>query len=336
MTKILEQADVTAKRLPIPVAAGRHHGIDALRFVLCFAVALLHTMPRGDVGVPPLWVVITGSVCRGAVPFFFITSRFFVRVPDRLDWKFLSRPVIRIFPVYAVWMAIYFAIDVHDTGKVPHIGFRELLTGGTALHLWFLPALAVAMIAVPVLLINAGRTATWLICLALAGVNLAFVAYRDILHLPEIPGTRAMIAPLLFLVGMEIARKAPIPKLSVAIFAVAVVWIITISEEFAISYLSKSPLVSHSSVATTYIFGSAIFLLAQALPGLRFIRFFSSLGIISLGIYASHLIFVRIFANLIGGATLATALAAAAAAIVSATILCLALNRSPLTRRFVR
>ena len=292
-------------------------------------------MPRSDVGVPQFWVVIAASVCRGAVPFFFVASGYYAKMPSTLDRQIILRPLLRLLPVYLVWMLIYFAVNSFEAGRVLGIDWRGLITGGTALHLWFLPALGFAMVAVLVLLTCAGRRVVWIVCLALAVTNLAFVGYRQLLHVPELGGTRAMAAPVLFLVGIELRRSNLSVKPLAAFCLVIAAWLVTLGEELLIARVTNNPLVSHSGVASTIGLGAALLLFARSLPSGRVSTALARLGAVSLGIYASHLIFVRAFASVIGAGNPMDALATAGAALAASTALCLLLERVEILRKLV-
>jgi surface polysaccharide O-acyltransferase-like enzyme len=316
--------------------AARHQGVDAMRFALCFAVVLLHAMPASDLGAPPIWAMVVGSLCRGAVPFFFVASGYYLRLPDRITPQLAIKPLRRLGPPYLAWVLIYTAVDYLAWGSVPDLGPRTLLTGGDAFHLWFLPALGVALVLVPAAILLLGNVGAVLLCGTLAAASIALGGYRGALELPEVGATRLMVAPLLVLIGSWLARRSAALPASVAIPLVIAAWGASLVEEATIAWLDQAPLRSHPIVISTLALGTLFFLLARALPAGRRTTAVAPLAAISLGIYASHLLFVRAFGMLIGSGTPERALAVAVLAFAAATLLSWLLARTRFTRFLVR
>lgn len=305
-------------------ATARLEGVDAARWLLCFPVAFLHSLPRPDVGHPPLLAALIGIACRGAVPFFFVASGYFARAGSPAE------PVKRLGPAYAAWLILYSLAD-RRPGQLLHL--HSWLTGGSAMHLWFSPALIVALAVVPNLVerLGAGRAA--FLCLVSAGASLAFDGYRAVLHLPAIGGTRLMMAPLMVYVGVLFRRKGVSASPAVALIVFALACVIAAGEERAIAKLAGVPLVSHAYVLATLAMGPALFLWAKGVT--RAPAWAARLGQISLGVYAAHLLFVRWFAAALREGGLAVDIAIGIAAVLAATLLSLILARMPATRWLV-
>jgi surface polysaccharide O-acyltransferase-like enzyme len=219
---------------------------------------------------------------------------------------------------------------------MPRLGLRTFLTGGSAFHLWFLPALGVALVLVPAAILLAGRTVATFLCIVLAAASIALGGYREVLHLPEVGATRLMIAPLLVLTGYWLARTPPAVRSASAAAFVIAAWGLSLIEESTIAWIMHLPLRSHAVVASTLAIGITLFLFARTLPTGRLISAAAPLGRISLGIYASHLLFVRAFMVVIGAGTLARSFLIALLAFGAATSLSWMLSRVRLTRPLVR
>lgn len=299
------------------IAAPRCRGIDAARWLLCFPVALLHSLPRPDIGHPPTSAILIAVVCRVAVPFFFVTSGYFAQAGNPLA------VIKRLAPVYLAWLIIYSLAD-HQLAQLLHPG--TWLTGGSAIHLWFIPALMIALIIVPNLVERAGLMVTGLLCLLSALGSLAFDAYRLILHLPVIGGTRLMIAAFLVYVGILFRRTGVTISPAVALLVFAMACAAAAGEELGIAYLSGAPLVSHAFVSATLVMGPALFLFARGIG--RVPAAAADLGMISLGVYAAHLLFVRLFLSQFGPGGLMMQIAAGTAAVLAATALSILLSRT--------
>jgi surface polysaccharide O-acyltransferase-like enzyme len=279
---------------------------------------------------------VLASACRSAVPFFFIASGYFMRVPSPWTFSAARRPLLRLLPVYIAWFLLYAGVDALLHGRVDGLTVRGLLTGGSAFHLWFLPVLGVTLAGVPAALALVGTRVTVSLAALLAVAGLAFGAYHAALHLHGIGGVRLTMAPALVLIGYGIRRADVALRTRRAMAMVLATLLLLLLEELLIAHLGGSAPTSHDIALMTYPLGAATFLLANSLNGARLLRLLAPLGTISLGVYASHLFFVGILAGSIGQDTPARACALAGAATLLATALSLALDRVPIARRLVR
>lgn len=294
----------------------RHAGIDAARYLLCFAVVLLHSLPRPDGGSPGLAQLLIAIFCRGAVPFFFITSGYLAHPKVGRP---SARPLVRLLPVYVFWMLVYGLLS--GPGGIGHPNLHQLVTGGTAFHLWFIPALAVSLTLVPWLVANAGLGLALAVCGLCSLAALAFDAYHQFLPIPALGGTRALAAPGLVLIGIMLARLDVAPKVHLAIPAVLIAWGLCWAEETAIAALAHRPAMSHAMVASTYLLGTALFLSALSASAGSLVRMVARLGRISLGVYASHLLFVMWLAARWGKMPLYHSFTIAILSMIAATLL---------------
>jgi surface polysaccharide O-acyltransferase-like enzyme len=295
-------------------------GVDAARWLLCFPVAFLHSMPRPDSGAPPTVAVLIAIACRGAVPFFFVASGYFASSRHSLA------PFKRLAPVYVAWLLIYSIAD-YNLWQLLRPG--TWATGGTALHLWFLPALIVAVTAIPASVDHWGAKITGALCILAAGCGVSFDAYRLVIDMPVIGGTRLMTAPLLVYCGIMIRRIGlsvpPISALLVFAFACALAF----GEEALIARLAHAPIVSHAAVAATFLMGPALFLCAKGIGQAP--SWMSRLGAISLGVYAAHLLFVWLLLPAFGNGGVIQQIAIGIAAVLAATFTSMLLSHSAAT-----
>jgi surface polysaccharide O-acyltransferase-like enzyme len=298
--------------------------IDAARWLCCFAVAFLHSTPGLDVTSPSSIAVLISIACRGAVPFFFVTSGYFAKSGSQI------RTIRRLAPVYISWLIIYSIL----ANRIDQLqSFRTWATGGVAYHLWFIPTLMFTLIVVPNTVKYCGLVATGLLCTTLALCSLGFDAYRFLLIIPAIDGTRLMMAPLIVYIGIVIRRTeiSLSPLVSLSIFMVA--WVVAVSEETAIAHLSHSPLVSHANVTSTILMGPALFLCAKSLS--RASIWLSALGKVTLGVYAAHLLFLQLIVTAVGSGGIPRQIAISIATVLCATIASLGLSRFKFTKWLV-
>jgi surface polysaccharide O-acyltransferase-like enzyme len=208
-----------------------------------------------------------------------------------------------------------------NPGGLTHPSIHQLITGGAAFHLWFIPALAVALTLVPWLVANAGQGVAITVCGFCSLAGLAFDAYRPFLPIPAFGGTRILAAPALVLIGIVLAKLGVKPKPRLAIPAVFLAWLLCWAEESAIAALAQRPAVSHAMVVSTYLLGMALFLAALSVSAGPLINRVARLGRISLGVYASHLLFVMWLASRWGKTPLYHSFAIAVLSTFAATLL---------------
>lgn len=131
--------------------------VDIAKFICAILVIGIHTEP----------VVFNffldkafGVGTRLAVPFFFISSSYFLFRKRINDSNFSIKPYIsRVATIYFSWSLIYLPLRICswiDTGaSLSNISFlyiKDIFVTGTYLHLWFLPSLIIGVILVGTLL----------------------------------------------------------------------------------------------------------------------------------------------------------------------------------------
>lgn len=314
----------------------RDTGIDSFRYMMCFPVALLHVNTRHTGLDQQTLTAIVMNGCRIAVPFFFIASGYFMRVPQTWTASLIWQPLTRLLPVYLAWFLIYAATDAAIYGGVYNITIKTIFTGGSAYHLWFLPILSLALALSPTAIIFLGVRTTASVFFTLSLIGLAFGAYHNTLNLPAIGGIRLTMAPNLVLIGYIIKRMNIEINATSAILATITLLFLMYAEELFISNFSNTAPQSHDVVLATYPLGVAIFLLAKSFNRKQLLVFPARLGTFSLGVYASHLLFLRVLTHRMEHNTMVSAVMLAIAATLSATAFSLALARVPVARRLVR
>lgn len=127
-----------------------YNGIDVVKLIMAYFVVAIHLTPLAMFGKEAQFV--TNVITRVAVPFFFCASGFFLKI--KLDktqkedfysqiWKFVKRVLI----LYVIWTIIYLPCSIfwiNADGKSIIRYIQECLFDGSYVHLWYLPALAVA------------------------------------------------------------------------------------------------------------------------------------------------------------------------------------------------
>jgi len=149
----------------------RHQGIDLLRLLAAFAVVALHVYPYAALPVwqrESMWLL-----ARFAVPCFFLISGFFAGPALRRDPGRVLRSLGRLLGLFALACAAYLPWSLARGVPPAAMLTPNLLTEGTAFHLWFLPALGFALLMLA-LARHAGRE-RWLAA-ASVGLLAAYIA----------------------------------------------------------------------------------------------------------------------------------------------------------------
>lgn len=120
-------------------------GIDYFRFIAALLIITIHTSPlvsfseTGD-------FILTRVIARVAVPFFFMTSGFFMISRYTSGTDKLKGFIRNTLQIYGIAILIYIPINIYNgyfSGKdfLPNI-LKDIIFDGTLYHLWYLPAAA--------------------------------------------------------------------------------------------------------------------------------------------------------------------------------------------------
>ena len=148
--------------------------VDFLK-ILCAILVLMIHIPL--FGYSPSRKVLEGvnfvvqnCFARIAVPFFFVASGFFLYRKTSLDdfnIGYSIQYIKRIIRLYCIWSIIYIPVNIrdilNDEKGVAHatvIYLRNIVFSGSYMHLWFLPALVVAVMLTSCLLYKGIRPKT--------------------------------------------------------------------------------------------------------------------------------------------------------------------------------
>ncbi|MBQ4040041.1 MAG: serine racemase VanT catalytic subunit [Oscillospiraceae bacterium] len=114
--------------------------IDIFRIAAAIMVIAVHTYPFADVS-RTLDFVFTHVICRVAVPFFFMTSGYFLISHYAENTKRLTAFIKKTLIIYAVSVLLYIPVNIYSGyfASEPNI-FQDIIFNGTMYHLWYLPA----------------------------------------------------------------------------------------------------------------------------------------------------------------------------------------------------
>lgn len=118
-------------------------GIDYFRLIAALLVVAIHTSPLASFSETGDFIV-TRMIARVAVPFFLMTSGFFLvsRYTYNAEklWAFVKRTAV----IYGIAILIYIPIHIYNgyfkmDNLLPNI-IKDIVFDGTLYHLWYLPA----------------------------------------------------------------------------------------------------------------------------------------------------------------------------------------------------
>lgn len=126
----------------------RIYSFDFVKCIACFCVVFIHCRDQMICGGP------IASLCKWAVPFFFVISGYFFMPPQENRHKYVTRKILHIFKIIVFAAAFYFIwtlikIRLVDYGfdlsvLFSKVAIRKFILTNTPFlytHLWFLFAL---------------------------------------------------------------------------------------------------------------------------------------------------------------------------------------------------
>jgi surface polysaccharide O-acyltransferase-like enzyme len=319
--------------------------IDAGRFIAVLAVILIHTassthfaaLADAPAEVSPLGA-LTDQLCRFAVPYFFVTSGFFL-ARSQTSLSSAWRIVRRIAPIYIFWTLTFLAChpEAYKYLGLPSFYARLLFTGGIAPHLWFLTSLMLNMGLVvffdrwikPNLLL-AAAIILYLIGLALSAYHLQVFGTEASTTMNRIARDAPFFGFIFVLVGFRIRQNGWIPPVSLSL----AILVLGVAAELAEFYgLVAVTGIAHDRdyLLSTLPFGIGAFLTALSFSRVagpsKFLSYLAYLGTFSLGIYALHPLIVEALGQVMSHETFTDRLALAGVTALASTLAIIGLAR---------
>lgn len=130
-----------------------YHAIDLTKFICSILVIVVHTAPLLNINEDYNWLLIA-ILGRFVVPFFFISTAYFISLNTQKYGDFYFKTYIRsLIKTYLIWSIIYLPLGIDYIGKEFSIPFFlypialivALVYIGTYFHLWYIPALILAL-----------------------------------------------------------------------------------------------------------------------------------------------------------------------------------------------
>lgn len=118
-------------------------GIDYFRFIAAFLIIAIHTSPLSSFSETGDFI-LTRIAARVGVPFFFMTSGFFLISGYTYHADKLRAFVKKTALIYVICIAVYIPVNIYNgyfsmDNLLPNI-MKDIFFDGTMYHLWYLPA----------------------------------------------------------------------------------------------------------------------------------------------------------------------------------------------------
>lgn len=297
-----------------------YYAIDVAKFISAFLVVCIHTGPLLDINKEANFVLVQ-IIARLAVPFFFVASGFlfFRKIDTTREWndyenvKAVRRYIWRLLKIYIIWSILYlpFVYYLMQDGE----GFtlssfliryiRDFFFTGSFYHLWFLPALLLAVPFVYLLVSKWSLKTAMYIGILLYVVGMSINVYPQVLD--KIPYLNTIIKGYLaifsttrngfFFGTIFVALGAFFAKRRIYLknYQVIIGFIISLMLLFVECFLLRANgfMKDLSSMYITLLPCLFFMFLILLRIHLKESRTYKTMRILSLLIYVSHLMFVN-------------------------------------------
>lgn len=207
-------------------------GIDYFRIAAAFLIIAIHTSPlasfteTGD-------FILTRIIARIAVPFFFMTSGYFLISGYRENDRKLISFVKKTAKIYGIAIIIYLPLNFYNgyfsmENLLPNL-IKDIIFDGTMYHLWYLPASILGAVIAWYLVKNFGMNRSFFAALVLYVIGIfgdsyygvaekiPFVKqiYAAIFEVSDYTRNGIFFAPVFFILGGMIAEgiyRIPVKK----------------------------------------------------------------------------------------------------------------------------
>lgn len=122
--------------------------VNILRIVCAYLVIILHTKAFDSFG-DAVRIFTSEFICRIAVPFFFITSGYFLysKISDEGYFRKYLKNIIKIYVIVTIIYSIFYLPFIYGTFIDQGIGYtlKVFLVNGISNSLWYFPALIISV-----------------------------------------------------------------------------------------------------------------------------------------------------------------------------------------------
>lgn len=228
-------------------------GIDYFRFIAALLIVAIHTSPLASFSETGDFI-LTRIIARVAVPFFLMTSGFFLISRYTYNTEKLGAFVKKTALIYGAAILIYIPINIYNgyfkmDNLLPNI-IKDIVFDGTLYHLWYLPASIIGAVIAWYLVkkLNYPKAlivASVLYLIGLFGdsyygitekISCLNSLYDYIFQVTDHTRNGIFFAPIFFIIGGLIADNRPQITFGKSIWGFAVSFALMFGEAFALHH----------------------------------------------------------------------------------------------------
>lgn len=228
-------------------------GIDYFRFIAALLIVAIHTSPLASFSETGDFI-LTRIIARVAVPFFLMTSGFFLISRYTYNTEKLGAFVKKTALIYGAAILIYIPINIYNgyfkmDNLLPNI-IKDIVFDGTLYHLWYLPASIIGAVITWYLVkkLNYPKAlivASVLYLIGLFGdsyygitekISCLNSLYDYIFQVTDHTRNGIFFAPIFFIIGGLIADNRPQITFGKSIWGFAVSFALMFGEAFALHH----------------------------------------------------------------------------------------------------
>ncbi len=162
-----------------------YRGIDYFRFISALLVIAIHTSPLTSYSAYADFI-LTRIIARVAVPFFLMTTGFFLFQNQETVFGKVKNFTKRIVVLYCISVLLYLPINLYMGDLQRKNTVKKLLTDflfqGTMYHLWYFPAVILGVWIVYVLFRKVGKRGTFIVVGILYFIGLFGDSYYGVIE----------------------------------------------------------------------------------------------------------------------------------------------------------
>lgn len=228
-------------------------GIDYFRFAAAFLIIAIHTSPLSSYSETGDFI-LTRITARSAVPFFLMTSGFFLISRYTYNSDKLINFIKKTLKIYCISIAIYIPVNIyngyfHMDDLLANI-MKDFIFDGTLYHLWYLPAAIIGAVLSWFTVKKFGFRKAFVITfiLYMAGAfgdsyygiskTIPFLRslYDNIFQISDYTRNGIFYAPVFFVLGGIIADKSIRISLRSSIFGLLISFLFMLAEGLMLHY----------------------------------------------------------------------------------------------------